>query len=46
MKDLNSIDFHDMDVRLHRSSVLKSETKRLYKVMKLFSVVRRVKLNI
>jgi hypothetical protein len=39
-------DCHNTDVRLHRSSVLKSESKRLYNVIKFFSVVRKVKPNI
>jgi len=39
-------DCHNIDMRLHRSAVLKSETKRLYNVMKFFSVVRKVGLNI
>jgi len=40
------IDCHNMDVRLHRSSVLKSETKRLYNMMKFFSFVRKLRPNI
>jgi len=42
----NMIDFHNMHVRLHRSSVLKSETKRLYNMVKFSSVVRKVRPNI